>query len=190
MVRAIFAPASCLALPLLMACGHSNSLVTSASDGGTNDAMTSEPACSFSPIVFRLLPPASGGSWQAIESPVDDCPMVGWLQVGGGSDAFGFQHPYLPAECATCRVRTFAGACWGTAVVPSDGVTQSWDGTFYATDTCGSDASACVAKECAPPGQYIARMCAYPCEAASCQATCVTVPFALPASGEIVGTLP
>jgi hypothetical protein len=178
-----------LTLAFVPACGHTDSRAVGDADGGASDAMTSAAACSFAPIAFRLVPPSSG-TWQVVESPIDDCPMADWLGVGDGSGTVAFQHPYLPAECATCRVRTFAGACWGTTIVPSDGVTQTWDGTFYAASTCGSDASVCVAKQCAAPGNYLAQMCALPCESGSCQATCITVPFAIPASGEVVGTLP
>ena len=60
---------------------------------------------------------------------------------------------------------------------------------------------ACYAAHCAPPGHYVARMCAYAlppdsdggyqvCELhAASTPTCVDVPFDLPATGQVIGVL-
>ena len=73
-----------------------------------------------------------------------------------------------------------------------------WDGTVWVQSTCGARQS-CAAPACAPPGKYVARMCAITNatpDAGACTPaptpgpTCVEVEFEYPTTAPVTGVLP
>jgi hypothetical protein len=94
-----------------------------------------------------------------------------------------------PIVCAPAQELTTAGA------------TQTWNGTYYLSGTCGAQSMACLSPQCAPAGRYAAHICGFPNPApeagygcgqstSSTNTTCVDVPFDYPSSTPIVVTLP
>jgi hypothetical protein len=79
------------------------------------------------------------------------------------------------------------------------GATETWDGTFFGSSTCGASGAPCVAPTCAHPAKYTAVMCASanpsPDSGTGCagvtaaKQTCVEVPFDYPPAAPVVGTL-
>jgi len=76
------------------------------------------------------------------------------------------------------------------------GVTYLWNAAAYEDDTCGG-ATACSIIRCAETGSLTARMCAFEklgvtatgeCMPAA-EPTCVEVPFTLPTSSGVRGTI-
>ena len=77
---------------------------------------------------------------------------------------------------------------------------MSWDGSSYATSTCGNKMT-CYQPIIAPAGHYVAKMCATPGNITTvdggfpttCTATgpdeCIDVPFDFPGPSPVVGTL-
>jgi hypothetical protein len=95
-----------------------------------------------------------------------------------------------PPKCATCSFEDVSCEnAWQTFPLPA---TRMWDGQMFPQGSCGANATACVTnKTCAPLGQYSARMCGRRyVDGGQEQITCVDVPFGLPATGTVVGTLP
>ena len=92
-----------------------------------------------------------------------------------------------------------AGAC----LVPGGTITQierTWDGSYYEQSICGLGVG-CISQKFAPPGHYVAQMCATPgmivegdAGQSGCTATgpqeCVDVPFDFPSQSPIEATLP
>ncbi|HXX66644.1 MAG TPA: hypothetical protein VEK07_05665 [Polyangiaceae bacterium] len=127
-----------------------------------------------------------------------------WLSIlpAGDGGALTIDMPCM-AQCGVCQpVACPAIACVAATPMTAAGVTQSWDGTFYASGTCGSQDLACITPSCAPSGHYVARMCANAttaldaapnaCEGATTTATCVDVDFDWPPAGGdavVIGTL-
>jgi hypothetical protein len=80
-------------------------------------------------------------------------------------------------------------------------VELTWDGTSAMASTCGNN-MACYRPEAAPPGHYVARMCATPGNLttadarfpSACTSTgteeCIDGPFDVPGPSPVVGTLP
>src|SRR5579863_3484935 len=106
--------------------------------------------------------------------------------------------PFCHVSCSPCGVAPpcYAKPC--SALPATHNFT--WDGTSAEPSTCG-DQVACVLPEVAPPGHYVARMCATPGNLTSaaglpptCTATgpteCDYVPFDFPGPSPVVGTLP
>lgn len=102
-------------------------------------------------------------------------------------------------DCATCAVSKSCptGPCVADGVVT--GANLVWDGSYYATSTCGSGTS-CSEQTFAPPGKYIAVYCATPGVLTGrdggpphCTTTgpekCGSVDFDFPSSTVVKGTL-
>jgi hypothetical protein len=136
------------------------------------------------PVVFRLEAP-DPSAWLAMDA-FDDNP--GWLSLhdAAGVDVF-MRHYCISASCGSCAFDVLCEAAFTTDPVPT---TRTWDGTIYPLGHCGANATACVGDvACALPGHYDARMCAERTTDPN-EGACVDVPFDLPASGPVVGTLP
>ncbi len=119
-------------------------------------------------------------------------------------DAGGNTLVRYPGDCYTPCETCEALPCPGFACQPQGyaitGESFTWDGTYYAQDTCNS-AMACAAHSYASPGTYTAVMCATPGTLApdqnqvdQCTPTgpveCVEVPFEFPGGSTVTGTLP
>jgi hypothetical protein len=100
-------------------------------------------------------------------------------------------------DCNTCTGGLSAGLEGWDMVLGQDGGPSSvegwWDGTYYASGTCGPSASACMSYQCAPPGRYVALMRACPLASpdSPCEGNvqCAQVPFDYPTSATVVGSL-
>jgi hypothetical protein len=82
--------------------------------------------------------------------------------------------------------------------MPADGVKRTWNGTYYIDDRCGAERTQCALARCAPPGNYIARMCVHRASpdagtsgvcVGSSTPTCTEVSFQWPATSTIKGFL-
>jgi hypothetical protein len=120
-----------------------------------------------------------------------------WLTIStANGEALSRSHECV-SDCADCRLVGCTGSCAAPRQMQPDGETAEWDGTYWVGGaTCGSGV-ACADKRCAPPGKYIAKMCAYAnqtpdgvgaCGSGSAR-ICVDVEFNLPAADAVVGRL-
>jgi hypothetical protein len=92
--------------------------------------------------------------------------------------------------------------CIAAERLKMEGAMTTWDGSYFQASTCGAGKS-CFEDACAPPGKYLAHMCAYPdgedggagpfCsfnpQAVPAKAVCVEVPFDFPSTGVVEGTI-
>ncbi|MGA7121165.1 MAG: hypothetical protein WBY94_13760 [Polyangiaceae bacterium] len=152
--------------------------------------------CAGGTVTFSLAG-ASGSHWLLDEGRSAGSSDVNWLSVFCPS---GEQVYLAPTEGTTSRDCAACSATWSlttqlsTWPLPPTDQTQTWDGTFFEPGTCGSQSLACVSPKCAPPGPYVAKVCA--CDAADqmvtgCKKpTCVDVPFNYPADGLVIALLP
>ena len=109
---------------------------------------------------------------------------------------------WCQTPCETC----ITGSCPATPclrgwVLPAEGLTTHWDGTYFVTGTCGAGIT-CENQECAAPGAYVARICYYflprsdtpglACVSVgpSEYSPCLEVPFTYPSSTVVEVTLP
>jgi hypothetical protein len=93
-------------------------------------------------------------------------------------------------DCNACAPTQCPALCPAPTPMKPQGEQRVWDGTYLAQSTCGAG-TACVAKSCAAPGHYTAKMCAYAnsgqgpagfCSVVSTP-TCVDVAFDWPPAG-------
>jgi hypothetical protein len=110
--------------------------------------------------------------------------------------------PYCPFICnAICAPPSCPppAACEPTGSAFT-GEQRIWDGQVHATSTCGMNTT-CYQARFAPPGHYLAVMCATPGRLTggdggppTCQPTgvrtCIEVPFDLPSAAPVIGHLP
>jgi hypothetical protein len=102
-------------------------------------------------------------------------------------------------DCATCSVNP----CPSIPCLPDDeisDITRTWDGTFYASSTCGPQATPCFEARTAPQGTYVATVCAqqgamtyYPDGSTRCtnrcSEVCGSVKFEVPSNGVVKGVI-
>jgi len=93
-----------------------------------------------------------------------------------------------------------AGACFTPGGLIMQ-VERTWDGSYFESSICGLDVG-CIQPKFAPPGHYVAQMCATPGmlsggdagQQPSCTTTgpeeCVDVPFDYPGPSPVEATLP
>lgn len=139
--------------------------------------------CSSSPITFQLeIAFGSKSDWCG-DQPTDGCPYDGLTISDAAGNALVRYDPCNSVHCSTCSQRSCSGICLGPLPLGSLDPTWTWDGTYYGPDgTCGSTANSCVTLQCAPPGHYLARVCAIPCtsSALSVGETCAMARFDIP----------
>jgi hypothetical protein len=175
------------------------------SGGYTSDA----GACGTGVVTFRI-DPGPAGPW-TVYSSGDEEPN--WLAVFSRSGVPVYRYPReQTAACDGCDPWTVPIGFLGGALEDA-GQTQTWDGTNYAPGsqvTCtiappGLPATLdCTVLACAPPGEYLAVMCAcgpdgpdasglpsnYEYAVAYCaHPTCVRVPFDYPSPTVVAGTV-
>ena len=97
-------------------------------------------------------------------------------------------------DCATCQQLACPLLCPAPEGVVYTGGTSTWDGSYLATSTCGTEYTACSQPRFAAPGRYVAQFCATPGDVTQpdggvlpvCTATgptqCVQVMFDFPSS--------
>ena len=172
-------------------------LLLAACNGGY---LGDQPASSPGAVTLRLLlqssqtfcdqvQPCGGSAHVAIRN--DDGHWLrteqGWCATPCSKEC---QHPACP---------TIACAGPGTGVEIHE-IEQTWDGAYLESSYCG-DTIACYTPRFAPPGHYVARLCATPgalstssAGAPTCsllaESKCVEVPFDLPGPSPIEAYLP
>lgn len=179
-----------------------------AEGGCTLAAATVDDAggCGSETITFQLY--AASGDWVCTsgDSPL---PAFNWLTIFCPA---GNQLYLSPtgltggADCADCMGGFFSapvGSFWA-ALGDAGTVTQTWNGVFYAVGVgCPGLIQepppvlegACLMPGCAPPGRYIARMCACapaafsPLSSTCSETTCIEVPFDYPSTSVVFGSL-
>jgi hypothetical protein len=164
---------------------------SSSSSGGAGGEANDE-ACAEGLVVFNMLP--------SPELPPDyfcdaSC-GTGWLTItdAQGAAAFSIFSACGIASCQSCEVLPCpAASCLPKPLTPQ-GSQLTWDGSYLAQDSCGSN-MACQRRSCVPPGKYKAKACAAinagnldvasgSCEPKDAQ-LCAEVEFELPATREV-----
>lgn len=178
---------------------------TFGSSGGTSSVNTggnsSSGGCSNTPVTFQLMPiPNSVTHWCVGLN----CYLGGITSVGTVSNASGALQlrSLCTLSCGTCTFEICPSppGCMYFELT-DQGEIQTWNGTYYTSNTCGASATACDLSNCASPGQYTYTVCAFPnpnpgsvggCAQASSpiNPTCVPVVFDYPASGPVIVTMP
>jgi hypothetical protein len=102
------------------------------------------------------------------------------------------------SDCTSCMPVGCPGSCAAPRQIQPDGEMARWDGTYWVGAAACGNGLACAAEQCAPPGRYVAKMCAYANQMPNGQEgvcsgaptpTCVTVEFDLPSPDVVVGLL-
>jgi len=161
---------------------------------GTGDAS----ACLDSTVTFQVnrapgnatvwclgQPGSCSSDWLTISSQSGDLTLSGMCRT----------------PCDTCQFMACPIVCAPAQQLTTAGATQTWNGTYYLSGTCGAQSMACLSPQCAPAGRYSAHICGFPNPApeagygcgqstSSTNTTCVDVPFDYPSSTPIVVTLP
>jgi hypothetical protein len=165
---------------------------------GTGGSGGSSETCTSSHVTFQMIAwrpdggvapdycagKGCGGTWLSLKTAAGEPIALSFL-CGVNCDGCS------PVPCPPI-------ACFPPVHLPPEGTTQEWDGTYFATATCGA-ATLCEKSECAVPGsQFVATMCVYPssdpdsgfgCTSNTGTPNCVDVPFDYPAPGPVVGTI-
>jgi hypothetical protein len=101
--------------------------------------------------------------------------------------------------CEVCQpIACGAAACIAPQRIKPEGQSLTWDGTYYEPGKCGAGIS-CQEKQCAPPGHYVATMCANKatsdagiagfCSNFDFTPTCVDVEFDYPSMKPVEGVI-
>ena len=176
-----------------------------ASTGGVTSGSGGNGGASCAPVSFHMNRggPPPGTDFCSGPPNCADGDQFGVLD--GSSNALTIGLSCGMTDCSTCLSTPCPpGSCHFSSPISAAGMDFTWDGTAYARVTgCGNGgiAVACYSAHCAPPGHYVARMCAYElppssddgtqvCELhASSTPTCVDVPFDYPPAAPVVGVL-
>jgi hypothetical protein len=228
-------PAALAASAMLLACGGQSTSAgaTGSKDGAPADGTTpvdaiatdalvddasgddtssppldgaADAGCVTGLLSFQLFV-AAGSSTKYCSGMSNSCADDGLLIAPQGSANALEQVSTCVTSCSACQAIECAIYCASAAVIGDAGSTPlTWDGTYAQPGTCGPSAMDCQTPRCAPPGDYVAHMCAYaevpdaapaggtgsqPCTATVSVPTCVDVPFTWPPSGDaaVRGTL-
>jgi hypothetical protein len=176
-----------------------------ADDASGDDALSPpldgavDAGCLTGLVSFQLVV-AAGSSTTYCNGMSNSCAYDGLLIERQGSTSVLEQVSTCMATCSACEAIECAIYCASSAVIGDAGSTRlTWDGTYAQPGTCGPSALACQTPRCAPPGDYVAHMCAFAeapdaattggtgsqgCTATVSVPTCVDVPFTWPPSGD------
>jgi hypothetical protein len=203
-----------LSLVGALGCGAGTKLAPSPDAAGTSDAdaagtsdadaagtSDADAACVTGSVTFTLHVAAGIAQAYCLGAP-GSC-TLDWLSIltADGAESLSLVYGCVP-DCFDCRAVLCPLICEVAGPLGDAGVWKTWDGTYVEHLTCGAS-MACTHPACAPAGNYIARMCAYP-EAPSasstsrvCQGsstpTCVDVPFTWPppsGASSVEGVIP
>lgn len=154
-------------------------------------------ACSAQAIEFVMIPPSDGFCDQS-----GWCELGDWLEIRTASGTVVPRNNGCVTTCDQCQEISCDYICRVPQRVPLTGAEATWDGSVYALSNCATATAGgtsqilkCVQPECAPPGEYVARMCAYTnanIEAGTCaplEARCVDVKFQYPTTTVVKGYL-
>lgn len=179
-----------------------------ASTGGQSSSSGGAGADAGGPcssVSFHLISrePIDGGSSFCVGNP--NCGSAGLLTVFDSEmNVVTLGLECNDVDCTSCRPTLCPpNPCSLSRPLPSSGEDLTWDGTVWlgGGECNGLATGACFSRRCAPPGHYVARLCAFPlapnsdgglleCERhASPTPTCIDVPFDYPATTTVTGTL-
>ncbi len=108
---------------------------------------------------------------------------------GPNGELVVIQAPICTTTCNVCQPLLCPALCEAPGRLTTTGVTQTWDGTVWQSETCGAGL-ACTQTSCASSGQYVATLCAFAdtsggavaCTLSQTQ-TCKDFPFDWPPPG-------
>jgi hypothetical protein len=105
--------------------------------------------------------------------------------------------------CEVCQPVACTNICIAPQRMKPQGENTTWDGSYFLMEKCGAGVT-CRETACAPPGKYIATMCAtldgsdggmgafcsITQQGAAPQRVCVDVPFDYPSATVVEGVIP
>ncbi len=159
------------------------------------DVTTPDTGCAVGTVRFELTVHLGGRPDSYCHDSCDT-----WLRIRtAAGDPVQLPGPMdCSPSCTDCLPRPCPGFSCEPSPIPSSGLQRRWEGELVVASTCGTGVH-CAERTCATAGHYVALMCAgrnmaHP-SLDSClpsmPATCVEVPFDLPAPGTVVrGVLP
>jgi hypothetical protein len=182
-----------------------------ASDGGS-EGSAAAGTCGTGTVTFQLYPGA-GGPWQASMSG-DEEPDFLAIFTATGTPLYRTSAEFALEDCDCSGQQWPVPIGYAYGYLTDAGFPQTWDGFYFSLGEW-PDSGACAATfpqrpdclipACAPPGQYVAYMCAcgggdastssgkpssYAYSVANCaNPTCVRVPFEYPSDTVVVGTV-
>ncbi len=158
-------------------------------DAASHDAPTT---CTSGTTTFHMSA-AGSSSGYCVGS---NCSNV-WVTVTSKDGQSINIAPQCLTTCDACNPIGCAASCAAPQPMKPEGESLTWDGSYWVQSTCGAQV-ACQARQCAAPGGYVAKMCAYRsisdagltgfC-AASPTPTCVDVEFDYPSATVVEGVL-
>jgi hypothetical protein len=174
--------------------GSSGGSATDGAESDAQDAGATDAACPTGTVNFAMqLAPGASGTTYCLGAP-GSCTGADWLSIypaGGsadGGDDLSMVMGCVP-DCASCQPVGCPLLCALPPALGDAGAQMSWNGAYYQHTTCGASL-ACTNNECAPAGNYVARMCGFPQPADAGSAVlecvgsgtpaCVDVPFVWP----------
>ena len=134
---------------------------TSPSDAKAgDDAGATDAGCVTGMATFVLRASAGASTHYCLGAP-DTC-STEWLAIrAAGSDASLAVDMPCQTMCSQCQPIGCTDQCAVPSALGDAGATTTWDGTYYASGTCGAGAMACITPACAPAGEYVATFCGY-----------------------------
>jgi hypothetical protein len=168
----------------------------SAGTGGTG-GNGGNATCTKATVTFQMIAWRPDGG-----TPADYCAGMGcggqWLSIKTAAGEQLDRSFLCGVKCDGCLpVPCPPIACFLPQHLPAEGTTETWDGTYFASETCGAGMQ-CKQPTCvAASSHLVATMCAYPsvgpdsgfdCMGSSTP-SCVDVPFDYPSPGPVVGTI-
>jgi len=149
--------------------------------GGTIDA----GICGVGTVTFQLnLAATSTRRWC-----VDSCGAWVSVRTAAGQTLSLPRLDDCSIGCDTCTLGPCSDVACGPQRILWSGVRTQWQGIYAARGRCG-DNVACREPRCAPPGRYVAVICAAATKLGACdpytRPTCAEVPFELPNRNSVV----
>jgi hypothetical protein len=183
----------------LSSCGGStttNDVVEGGAAGGAGGGGV-DGTCLQTSVTFQMIPWHPEGG-----APADYCAGMGcgadWLTLKTATGEILGRSFLCGVDCSDCSSKPCPPiACILPDHLKPEGATLTWDGTYFASATCGA-AKQCSQAACVAAGTHlVATMCAYPsigpdggfgCMGANTP-NCVDVPFDYPPPAPVVGVI-
>lgn len=185
--------------------GASAKAGNSSRGGASTQSRTSTSAAGASPLLDAVCTWPKAEFEFIVETPTDYCEvsyLSGTVHIlsSDGSPVTSLADVLCtPTRCSDCKL----GVCMAISPTQRQALevtTRSWDGSFSAANTCGSEATSCSVNRCAAAGSYVARYCVAPKGTLSgCNqgdpskflepTACVEVPFDFPTTQVVRGRI-
>jgi len=165
--------------------GSTEGDAATSSDAKTGDAGSADAACVTGSATFVLQAAPGSAVGYCLGAP-GTC-STEWLAIRPADGGTLSIDATCQTQCGDCQPVACPALCALPSSLGDGGARSTWDGTYYATGTCGAG-TACVSPTCAPAGNYVATFCGYAevpdaasfgCSGSSTP-TCVETPFAWP----------